>query len=181
MEKIEKVDYFVGVFVSTILKSAKGVPALFDETDNSKRIQFSTDLGDFNVYIKYSMSLVNKDKRINSEVKNKMSCNVSFTDNDFNILNSNFKKDKYKNYVVLVCTNDKLTETKIAVLPYDDAMKCLQYKVKSGGRRITITRTGGEYSYKCYGVNGPDFPKGHYITSYVNHMKYFDKTAENEE
>lgn len=31
MRRINKIDYFVGVFLSTILSSSKGIPALFDE------------------------------------------------------------------------------------------------------------------------------------------------------
>lgn len=50
MHRINKLDYFVGVFLTTILNSSTGVPVLFDETENSKRVEFSTDLDDFNVY-----------------------------------------------------------------------------------------------------------------------------------
>jgi hypothetical protein len=57
MYRINKEDYFIGVFVSTILKSTKGVPALFDATGKNKRVEFTTDLGDFNVYVKYSTGL----------------------------------------------------------------------------------------------------------------------------
>lgn len=56
LRKINKIDYFMGVFLSTIIGSSKGVPALFDEgAKESKRIEFETDSGNFNVYIKYSM------------------------------------------------------------------------------------------------------------------------------
>ena len=79
MYRINKLDYFVGVFLSTILNSSKGVPALFDQTDNSKRIEFATNLGDFNVFVKYSTGLKNICKNINGQIKNKMYCNVSFS------------------------------------------------------------------------------------------------------
>lgn len=38
------------------------------------------------------------------------------------------------------------------MLRYEDAIKCLTQKTKSGSRRITITRIGAEYDFSCYGV-----------------------------
>ena len=54
MIKPAKLDFFVGVFMSSIINSAKKVPVLIDETETSKRMRFMTDNGEFNVFIKYS-------------------------------------------------------------------------------------------------------------------------------
>lgn len=58
----------------------------------------------------------------------------------------------YTNLVCLVCTNDKLNETYMAILDYADAMKCVEQKTNSGSRRITVTRIGAEHDFYCYGV-----------------------------
>jgi hypothetical protein len=54
MARIAKADYFAGVFLTTILKSSKAVPMLCDASGEIKRVVFDTDMGDFNVYVKYS-------------------------------------------------------------------------------------------------------------------------------
>ena len=72
MYRINKIDYFIGVFLATIINSSKGVPALFDETENSKRVEFSTDTGDFNVYIKYTTKIRKSKVNINGREKEKI-------------------------------------------------------------------------------------------------------------
>lgn len=152
MHRINKLDYFIGVFLTTILNSSRGVPALFDETDNSKRIEFVTDTGDFNAYIKYSTGIRSVKVNINGKKKKKMSCNVSFSAKDYEILSNNFNKEEKTNVICLVCTNERLNETYLAVIGYEDAMNCLSNATKSGSRRITVTRLGAEYDFSCYGV-----------------------------
>ena len=152
MRRINKLDYFIGVFLSTIINSSNGAPALFDETENSKRIEFATDTSDFNVYIKYSTKVVESKVNIKGKRKKKLSWNVSFTENDHQILRDSFIIKNKKNLVCLVCTNEKLNDTYLAVLDYTDAMKCLESKTKSGCRRITITRVGSEHNLNFYGV-----------------------------
>ncbi len=152
MHKINKIDYFIGAFLSTIINSSKGVPALFDETENSKRVEFSTDTGDFNVYIKYTTKIRKSRVNIDGKKKKKISCNISFSDRDYEILKDSFIKEDKENLICLVCTNDKLNETYMAVLTYKDAMKCLEHRTNSGNRRISITRIGAEHDFNCYGV-----------------------------
>ena len=152
MYRINKIDYFIGVFLTTIINSSKGVPALFDATENSKRVEFTTDLDDFNVYIKYSTAINEVNKNIKGKIKKKISCNVSFSKKDYEILENSFFKEDKKNLICLVCTNDKLNETYMAILDYEDAMRCLRNSTDSGSRRITITRIGAEYDFNCYGV-----------------------------
>lgn len=152
MYRVNKIDYFVGVFLSTIINSSKGVPALFDETENSKRVEFTTDLGDFNVYIKYTTRIGNTKININGKKKKKILCNISFSNKDYEILKNTFLKENKENLVCLVCTNEKLNKTYMAVLKYEDAMKCLKCATKGGSRRITVIRIGSEHDFYCYGV-----------------------------
>lgn len=150
MCRINKEDYFVGVFVSMVLKS-KGAPALFDATGKNKRVEFATDVGNFNVYVKYSTGLKNEPKIINGKRKHKMSCNISFSTTDYDYLKNTFPIEGKENMMCLVCTNKELNETKMALVKYEDAMKCLKHQTKSGNRRITVTRIGKEHYFDCYG------------------------------
>lgn len=45
----------------------------------------------------------------------------------------------------------------MAVMHYENAMKCLREKTKSGSRRITMTRTGAELNFSCYGVGFKEY------------------------
>ena len=150
MHRINKLDYFVGVFLTTILNSSTGVPVLFDETENSKRVEFSTDLDDFNVYIKYTTNMRKSKVTVNGRRK-KLSFNISFSKRDYDILKNSFYIEGKQNLLGLVCTNDKLNETYIAVIDYVDAMKCLGKETKSGSRRITVTRLSAEYDFNVMG------------------------------
>ncbi|MFY9286525.1 MAG: hypothetical protein WBJ01_08800 [Tissierellaceae bacterium] len=170
MHRINKLDYFVGVFLTTILNSSTGVPVLFDETENSKRVEFSTDLDDFNVYIKYTTNMRKSKVTVNGRRK-KLSFNISFSKRDYDILKNSFYIEGKQNLLGLVCTNDKLNETYIAVIDYVDAMKCLGKETKSGSRRITVTRLSAEYDFQCYGVG---FNETEYIKCPVDCTKFLD-------
>lgn len=171
MGRINKIDYFVGVFLSTIIGSSKGVPALFDEgAKESKRIEFETDSGDFNVYIKYSTKQEKAKVMINGRKKKKVYWNIGFSSREYDILKNDFVKEGKTNLVCLVCTNDKLNETYMAILEYADAMKCLEQKTESGNRRITVTRIGAEHDFYCYGVGFKD--EKDYIKCPVNYTHF---------
>ena len=150
MYKINKIDYFIGAFLTTIINSSKGVPALFDETEYSRRVEFATDLADFNVYIKYTTKMRKVKVNIDGKKKKKVSWDISFSNKDYDILRSSFLKEDKENLICLVCTNDSLNETYMAILSYEDAMKCLEKSTNSGSRRVTVTRIGAEHdSLQC--------------------------------
>lgn len=108
MRRINKIDYFVGVFLSTIISSSKGVPALFSEAKESKRVELETDSGEFNVYIKYSTSQRKANVNVNGRRKDKVTWDINFTDLEYSILKNKFKQEAKVNLVCIVCTNEKL-------------------------------------------------------------------------
>lgn len=71
----------------------------------------NTILGNFNVYVKYSITIRNTKVNINSRRKKKISCK-----------------------------NEKLNETHITVLGYKDTMKCLEKSTNTGTGRIRFIR-----------------------------------------
>ncbi|MDR2672549.1 MAG: hypothetical protein LBC35_04555 [Coriobacteriales bacterium] len=54
--------------------------------------------------------------------------------------------------VALVLSNKDLNDTKIALLSYDDATKCLTSVDSGGNRRINVVRYGAEHHFICYGA-----------------------------
>ena len=168
-------DYYAGAFITSLLGSAKGAPALFDETNDSRRLSIATNLGDFNIYIKYT-----GDSRIAKvRERKKTSWTVNFTDTDIRKLENEFVQETCKNYIALVLSNKGLSDTKIAIIEYENAVRCLQKSTPGGNRRINVVRYGSEHNFICYGATERE-GDGFFVN--VNFMKCFDKeTGEEDE
>lgn len=170
MRNPNKLDFFVGSFISCIINAAKKVPILIDETDNSKRIKFTTDNGDYNIFFKYSTNIRCSTRKINGIAKEKITCDISFSKKEYEILKYNFFEEKISNLIVLVITNSDLNNTKIIAIPYDIAMECLITSDKNEIRRLSVTRIGRERTYNCYGIgNSEEFNN----RVFCNWQKYF--------
>ena len=168
MSQIKKIDYYVGVFLSAILKSANTVPALFDETDKSKKIEFTTDTNKFNIYVKYSTNIKETPPTKNGEKKKETYWNITFTNSEYEKF-ANFKKANFLNYLVLVCTNESYSTTWLAVVDYELAMKCLKNSTQSEQRRIKVTRYGNDHEFFYSGVNFEDKDS----RGYFDYKRYF--------
>lgn len=180
MSRIAKVDYFAGAFISTILKSSKSTPAMFNASDESKRIVFETDLGKFNVYIKYSTTEHKSFIKTKKRKRTKKYWNVNFTQKEYEYLLNNFSCNDKINLIAIVCSNKTLADSKIAILTLDEALFCLRISTDSGNRTITISRIGKDHQFNCYGVGLPHEMEMLHITPYVNHLRYFDSENQNE-
>ena len=176
--RIGKIDYFAGVFMTTILQSVKTTPMYCEATDDSRRAEFETDTGKFNVFIKYSTARkVGWDYDCTPKKKS-VYWNLTFQDAHYNYLRNHFHVAGKRNLVVIVCTDANMKETRIAILQLDEALLCLSTSTSSGTRRITVSRTGGEHSFSCYGVNNAGIDKN--IQPFVNHMRFFDEDSNDE-
>lgn len=168
MKRIAKMDYYAGAFITSLLNSVEGVPAIFNETSDSRKLQIETNLGDFNIYIKYAGN--SRNARIRG--RKKTSWCVNFTETDIMKLENEFVEEQYKNYIALVLSDKSMVDTRIAVITYDDAMECLAKTTQGGNRRINVARYGKEHNFICYGATESE-ENGFQV--FVNHMRYFDK------
>ena len=138
---------------------------------NTKCVEFDTNIGDFNVFIKYSTTPQDGwDRKKRTKIKRKY-WNISFSPEEYSYLCNSFEKLNKNNLVAIVCANQKITDTRIAILTLDQAKECLS-KHTGGIRRITVSRTGNEHNFDCFGV-GSSHEKTN-IHPYVNHMRFFD-------
>ena len=153
MKKINKIDYFVGVFLSAILKSSKTVPALFDQASESKKVEFETNNNAYNVYIKYSTT--KNIGKANHKGQKRVSWNIAITDSDYEKLRDFYQADS-KNYIAVVCTNDKLTDTRIVILDYDKVIGFSQRTPAGKQKRISIFRYGKEHKFHYKGAGCAD-------------------------
>jgi len=153
MDKINKIDFFVGVFLTSIIKSTKTTPSLFDETDESKKVVFETNRGLFNIYIKYS---TNKEiGKLNKKGQRRTYWDISFTDRDLEKLGKFYESDSI-NFVSIICTNKKLTETKIVILDLDKVLTYLRNTPMGKQKRISIFRYGKENKFNYKGTGCSD-------------------------
>jgi len=175
MAKIAKADYFAGVFLSTILKSSKTVPMLCDASKDVKRVLFDTDVGDFNVYVKYSTaSNIGWDYSESPKVK-RLYWNVPFTFTEYQYITNEFPDPRRKNILAIICTNPKFSSTNIAILTFTETQDCLSIPTENGMRRITVSRTGIEHRFCCFGVNGNY--ANPVATPYINHLRFFNSAV----
>lgn len=175
MAKIAKADYFAGVFLSTILKSSKTVPMLCDASKDVKRVLFDTDVGDFNVYVKYAATFGNGWDYTKTPKVKRLYWNVPFTPTEYKYIVNMFPDPKKSNILAIICTNSKFSSSWIAILSYTEMQQCLSASTENGMRRITVSRSGKEHRFSCFGVNGSyDEPVA---SPYVNHLRFFDSTV----
>jgi hypothetical protein len=114
---VKKIDYFCGAFLSYLISNGIS-PALFEAGEKSKIVKFSTNLGDYKVYIKYSTICKFSDR------KSTRKWDVLFTKKEMDIL-KDFLEQNRKHYFVLVCTDTNMKENEVAVLDYDGGLMCL--------------------------------------------------------
>lgn len=164
MAQINKIDYFCGAFLS-FLVSEKVAPTLFEAGDSSKIIRYTTDNDDYKIYLKYSANAkVHTVKHIEFT-----KWTINFTPKDMDRLNDFYEKGR-TNYLVCVCTNNNLTETSIAVLTFDEAIKCLGNDAANGQKTLAIKHQKSSSKFNCYGTA---LDKDKAIEPYYDFRKYF--------
>lgn len=169
MTQINKMDFFVGAFISKILSKSKSVPALFNETDESKKIEFETNNDSYNVYVKYSTKRNVKPASRDGKRKEIVYWYINFTENEFDVFKKFFQEGK-NNCISIICSNTKLLDTWIAVFDYEKALKCLDKQTSSKIRRIKVSRVGKAQEFLLSGVG---FTKNDDLTCPFDYSSYF--------
>jgi len=141
---VKKIDYFCGAFLSYLISNGIS-PALFEAGEKSKIVKFSTNLGDYKVYIKYSTICKLSDR------KNARKWDIPFTQKEMDIL-KDFPERNRKHFFVFVCTDPNMKENEVAVLDYDSGLLCLGNDPVNKERRISVVHKKGSPYMNCYGT-----------------------------
>lgn len=150
---LKKEDFYCGAFLSYLLNNGI-VPALFEERIdiNRKIYDFTTDKGDFRVYVKYSESPASK-----SDLKGSNIWNFSFTESQIDEIRT-IKTENRKLFFVFVCGRQSLNKSKIAVVPQDIIHQCIDTnrtdKYKSQSIKIRLIK--GHWDFDVYGTARAD-------------------------
>jgi hypothetical protein len=159
---VKKIDYFCGAFLSYLISNGIA-SALFEAGEKSKIVKFSTNLGDYKVYFKYSTICKSSGR------KNTRKWDVLFTKKEMDIL-KDFPEQNRKHYFVLVCTDINMRENEVAVLDYDSGLMCLGRDSVNKERRISVVHKKGSPYMNCYGTARS---KNQGIQIYKDFNKYF--------
>jgi len=159
---VKKIDYYCGAFLSYLISNSI-TPALFEAAERSKIVKFSTDLGDYKAYIKYSTI-----PKL-SERKNTRKWDVVFTRKEMEILKE-FPEQNRIHFFIMVCTDSDMKETEIAVLDFESGMECLGDDSVNKERRISVVHKKGSHYMKCYGTAKSE---NQGIQIYKDFNKYF--------
>ena len=119
MGNLMKSDFYYGAFLSALLNYGKARPSLFDDTKNkSRRIyKFATEQSDKDhiVFTKYVEG---------KNLKKHTRWTFAFTDDEITQLDN--LNEQYGNVkIALICASKDLNGCELAVISFEQAMKCL--------------------------------------------------------
>lgn len=150
---ITREDFYCGAFLSYLLNNGI-VPALFeDRADSNRKIyDFTTNDGDFRVYVKFSESPSSE-----SDLKGSKIWNFPFTDKQIEEIKS-IEKCSRKLYFVFVCGRKALNRSKISVAYKDMIFKCIDLNRidKYKNQSIKVRLIKGHRDFDIYGTARAD-------------------------
>ena len=118
MASMKESDFYYGAVISTLINN-KICPALVESGKDRQIYEFTTDQGDFKLFLKY---------RSAPKTKNKYgyrSWQFSFTESDLKELYQYIAEDKHLS-VGLVCSESKLGDSMYAVLHKEELKELLE-------------------------------------------------------
>lgn len=151
--EVTRGDFYCGAFLSFLLNNGI-VPALFEERidANRKIYDFTTNKGNFRVYVKYTESPSSK-----SEGKGSSIWNFPFTESQIDEI-KNIVTDDRSLYFVFVCGSSSLNKSRIAVISQDIIYKCIdvnrENKYKSQSVKIRLIKNHRDFD--VYGTARSD-------------------------
>ncbi|MFD2369046.1 hypothetical protein ACFSO0_03490 [Brevibacillus sp. GCM10020057] len=154
--KLTREDFYCGAFLSYLLNNGI-VPALFEDRKdlNRKVYDFTTDKGDFRVYVKCS-----ENPSSESDTHNSAIWNFPFTESQIDEIKSLIYERK-QFYFAFVCGRSELNKSRIAVVPDSIVLQCIDInrtsKYKSQSVKVKLAK--GEWNFSIYGTARADKDK----------------------
>ncbi|SKA96914.1 hypothetical protein SAMN05443428_12310 [Caloramator quimbayensis] len=152
MPKLTRADFYYGSLLSLMLSN--GVkPPLFEENEERRIYLFTTNKGDYLLYMKYVSS---RTKRENKDVQ---LWQFSFSGDEVQKIKELKEKEQGKELLfALICGKQELKESEIAVLKFDEVVDCLGLnndERTNESYRISIRYEKNAKGLRVYG-NGRD-------------------------
>lgn len=165
--ELKKEDFYSGAFLSYLLNNGI-VPALFDEnnTEGRKIYDFTTDKGDFRVYVKYIAAPTSK-----SEIKNQRTWSFPFTDVQIDEIRELEKYNSRLIKFIFICGLKKLNGSKIAIADISDVFQCIDINRtdKYKAQAVKIRYIKKHRNFDMYGTARSDKNKFNDNTIKIKH------------
>ena len=131
-------DYYYGAVLSSLFNA--GIrPALIEGGESRRVYEFTTDQGDFRLFVKYRSNPLNKTK------VDYTSWQFVFSDDEVKELRK-YIDDKKHLSVALVCGCQGMGSSELAVLHKEEVQKILD----AGKNSITVSRRKGEKAFRVF-------------------------------
>lgn len=144
MAKFKKSDLYYGAFLSVLLNNGKAKPSLFDDTENqSRRIyKFATDRSneDYIVFTKYTCGKM---------YPKFLHWKFNFTDDEVEVLQD--LNQQYGNVKLALICLQKEDEGEVAIISYEDAVKCMGITIGTKSMRINIKTYPNKHGIFAFG------------------------------
>jgi hypothetical protein len=146
MSKFKVADFYYGAVLSMLFN--RGISPALVESNNERQVyDFTTDNVDFRVFIKYrAQGRIGK----NGDYR---SWQFVFTAEDITKI-SEYLGEERNLLLALVCGEEKLDDSELAVINSEEIKQCLE----NGKTSITISRAKGEKAFRISLGGGRDNP-----------------------
>jgi len=146
MGVVRKADFYYGSMLSCFINSGLK-PAIFENGNDRRIYDITTNSGDYKIYAKY----ISVPSNINRKNKDKRLWHFSFLPEEVEYF-KNYHENNKKLYLVLICGQEKLQDSEIAILTLSEAKKCLDVDYIRPSHRISIIWEKGSHGLKAYGT-----------------------------
>ncbi|MGG0936980.1 hypothetical protein ABHN11_12830 [Brevibacillus centrosporus] len=152
MSIVRKADFYFGSMLSGLINNGLA-PAIIEPGESRRIYSIATDKGDYLVYAKYVSAPL---KRQNKETQ---LWQFVFSPDEIDYI-QNFEENNKSIYFALICGQERLQDSEIAILTLGEAKDCLDLKFKRDSYRITIKSEKGIHGLKAYGTGRADILDG---------------------
>lgn len=136
MARLKEADFYYGAILSTLINN-NICPVLIEGDGDRQVYEFTTDDGDFRLFVKY------RSTPTNTLTEGYSSWQFNFSDDDYEELMEYLGDDKHLS-LGLVCGDVRLNESEYAVLNKEE----IQELFNAGKHSFTISRKTGERAFR---------------------------------
>jgi len=149
LKEINKIDFMVGAFLA-FLTSRKIAPVLVEATEHAKIVKFMTNNNNYNVYFKYSAS----PRKSTVQDKEFTTWNISYTPDDLTRIRNTVRNCKENDVflAMVLCTIDKLTNTNLVALSYEELEKCIGNDTINENKNLVVRNMKSSPYIYCHGT-----------------------------
>ncbi|WP_340673624.1 hypothetical protein [Brevibacillus agri] len=152
MGALRKADFYYGSLLSCFVNRGLA-PAIIEPGESRRIYKLATNDGDFRIYAKYVSASLPRQK---NDVR---LWQFIFSPEEVEYIRE-YKEIKTTLYFALICGQERMQDSEIAILSLDQVKDCLDVHYGRESYRITIKREKGTHGLKVWGTGRADLLDG---------------------